>query len=341
MPRKRSTRRNPYYPSEDKQFVCKHFDLPLVKNVARRKGGQIRYFGLPGEDALDLNSWGDLCEYVAAVEVFEDKFAIIKHMLRTQFRNFRHRTHLGDVDEIILSNTSEEPPSTFVSTTSNRDEGYFWDFDVLYLDYFGKFLPYSRGGRVVRNRAEALRKLFERDRQDARKSWLLMLTTESKLSSKDKTIMKDNLVDSIDGSDLETSEILEYFLDNDVDDVEQATRLIHGTLGFLIHAAANNSEVKVTPNPTVRYKGANGSPMLHFAYDIDPTGLLSGSRPALPLLRSPILQVNSAGDDRWFEILSHQPPGQTQSDLETTLGFLGDDHVRRILQNYPIGCANE
>ena len=124
-----------YYSSNEKNLVREKYDLPLVKAAARRKDGGIRYFGLPGEDALIYRCWGDLCEYVAAVEFCAERFQKVKHVLRTQFGTIRHRAHLGDVDTVILKNRSGRSASDFVSTTFRQGFGYIWDFDVLYLDY--------------------------------------------------------------------------------------------------------------------------------------------------------------------------------------------------------------
>ena len=252
-----------YYSSDDKDLVRDKFDLPLVEAAARRKDGNIRYFGLPGEDALDLQCWGGLCDYVAAVEFSQERFQTVKHVLRTQFGSIRHRAHLGDVDKVILTNKSGLPPTEFVSTTNRPGAGYIWDFDVIYLDYFGKFLPYERGGAVVQNRANALRKLFAPDRQDAWQPWLLMLTVESRLfGPNDREQMRQFLSASKEESDEETQQAIDFLLDDTVNTNEQAARLVHGTLSYIIAVAAGNSDVRVSPRPTILYRGANNTPYI-------------------------------------------------------------------------------
>ena len=321
-----------YYSSEDKDLVRNKFDLPLVEAAARRKEGKIRYFGLPGINALDLQSWGRLCDYVAAVEFSPERFQAVKHVLRTQFGSIRHRAHLGDVDIVILRNKSGLPPTEFVSTTNRLEAGYIWDFDVIYLDYFGKFLPYERGGVVVQNRANALRKLFAPDRQDAWQPWLLMLTVESRLfGPNDREQMRQFLSSSKEESDDETQQAIDFLLDETVSINEQAARLVHGTLSYILAVAAGNSDVRVCPKPTIRYRGANNTPMLHFAYEVTPAGLLSGSHPALPLLRSPLLKVRDDHAEPWFELLASQPPGQTESSLRATLDFLDEGQIEQIV----------
>ena len=324
-----------YYSSKEKNIVREKYDYPLVEAAARRKKGRIKYFGLPGEEALDLRCWGSLCEYIAAVEFSSERFQTIKRVLRTQFGSIRHRAHLGDVDKVILRNKSGKPPSElFVSTTFRRDAGYYiWNFDVIYLDYFGKFLPYKYGGSVVRNRANALRRLFATDRQDAWQPWLLMLTVESTLFwSDDRKQMRQFLTASKEEADAETRDVIDFLLQDTACKEEEATRLVHGTLSYLIALAASNSDVRVSPRPTVLYSGSNDTPMLHFAYEVTPSDdVLSGPHPALPLLRSPLLQVRNDYADPWFELLPAQPPGQTDSVLRKALDFLNEDQVEQIL----------
>ena len=332
MARKRSQGRASFRSSEEKDLLRNRYDLPLIQAVARRKDTGIRYFGLPGEKALDLECWGDLCDYVAAVEVFPDEFQTVKHVLSTQFRGIKHRAHLGDVDEVILNNRSKGLPYTFVSTTRLPGTGYIWDFDVIYLDYYGKFLPYDRGSAVVRKRARALRQLFAPDRQNSWQPWLLILTIESNLyGSEDRQQMRDFLSASFEGTDEQTGEATDFLLKESEDSAEQGARLVHGTLSHIIAVAASNSDVVVSPRPTVLYKGSHDRPMLHFAYEITPSKLLSGFHSPLPLLRSPLLRVREDRAEPWFELLPSQPPGQTDASLRATLSFLDDKQIDSIL----------
>ena len=332
MARKRSQGRASFRSSEEKDLLRKRYDLPLIQAVARRKDNGIRYFGLPGEKALDLKCWGHLCDYVAAVEVFQDEFQTVKHVLSTQFGGINHRAHLGDVDEVILSNGSKDPPYTFVSTTHLPGTGYIWDFDVIYLDYYGKFLPYDRGGSVVQKRARALRHLFASDRQNSWQPWLLILTIESDLyGSKDRQQMREFLYASMEGTNEQAGKATDFLLEESEDTVEQGARLVHGTLSHIIAFAASNSDVSVSPRPTVLYKGSRNRPMLHFAYEISPVKLLSGFHSALPLLRSPLLRVRQDHAEPWFELLPSQPPGQTDASLRAALSFLDDKQIDRIL----------
>ena len=71
--------------------------------------------------------------------------------------------------------------------------------------------------------------------------------------------------------------------------------------------------------------------MLHFAYEVSPSNLLSGSNAVLPLLRSPFLRVRDDYTEPWFQLLPSQPPGQTESSLRETLDFLEEEQIKQIV----------
>ena len=143
--------------------------------------------------------------------------------------------------------------------------------------------------------------------------------------------MRQFLTASKEEADAETRDAIDFLLQDTACKKEEATRLVHGTLSYLIALAASNSDVRVSPRPTVLYSGSNDTPMLHFAYEVTPSDVLSGPHLALPLLRSPLLQVRNDYAEPWFELLPAQPPGQTDSVLRKALDFLDEDQVEQIL----------
>ena len=311
----RSRRRRPdFVPSAEKLVVRDYYDFPLMEKVANRVDGAIRYFGMPGASAWDLQSWGHLCEYVGAVDFDEGTFNALRHRLSTQYGTLESRTHLGDVDKVILANYGENDEELVSRAFSNETEQFFWDFDVIYLDYYGKFLPFDRDdehearGGIVRNRTRAIRHLFSPLRQDAWKPWVFMLTIESNIyDRRDLRQMIDYLEDFKADATVEVRTALDFLLDDSVTQSEQAARLIHGTLNCIIATAANTADVLVSPKPTVLYRGSSGAPMLHFAYDVDRAGELSGSQKLLPLLTTPFLRVKDTAATPHFEMLDSQP----------------------------------
>ncbi len=210
--------------------------------------------------------------------------------------------------------------------------GYIWDFDVVYLDYFGKFLPYDRGSQSAQNRARALRHLFASDREDAWQRWLLIIAVESRtFGNRDRTQMREFLAAEMDGDGDDLAQVLNYLLQNGLPRPIEAARLVHGTLAYIISTAAANVDVAVQPRPTVIYAGSKDMPMLHFAYDIVPTGLLTGHQNPIPLLRAPFVTVTNPAQWPWFALSPEQPPGQTEAEVRTSLDFLEARQVDRIL----------
>ena len=127
------------------------FDLPLIQDIAGRTGdGRIDYFGLPGEEALDLKCWGSLCRYVAAVERSRSNLRRLRQRLDDEFGEVWSRTYYGDVDRVILDNGSVSNGRWQRVATAYRKcmetEVYTWDFDVVYLDYFASSFPTTKEG---------------------------------------------------------------------------------------------------------------------------------------------------------------------------------------------------
>lgn len=326
-----------YESSPEKDIVRAQFDRPLIEASHRVKGQPLRYLGLPGEKALDLKTWGHLLEYIAAIEVDRDRMRALERHLDTHYSHIRYRTHLGDADRIILDNGSvreERGRREFrhVAVAHRPQRGYIWDFDVVYLDYFGKFLPYDRGSRPVQNRAQALRRLFDLDREDAWQPWLLMVTVESGLfGNRDRAQMRDFLAVERNRAAGGLAPILDYFLQTGLNRELEAARLVHGTLAYVISTAAANADVAVLPRPTVMYAGSRGLPMLHFAYHIVPTGTLTGHQQPLSLLRAPFVGIRHPVESPWFQLLHEQPQGLSEADIRSAFDFLDTVEVGGIL----------
>ena len=323
-----------YRSSPEKDIVRDRFDLPLIKGIAKgTKDRCIRYFGLPGVQALDLECWGDLCKYVAAVERSKPRFRQLQRRLATEYGQIRSRTYQGDVDSVILRNGSRHSGVwQYVSTAFREELGYYtWDFDVVYLDYFGKFLPYDHGEPTVRNRARALRELFSSTREDAWKRWLLIITVESQLFGEEDLRQMRQFLESVKAeANTDNAQALEYMLDPDLPQEAKAARLIHSTLAYLVSSAVDTSNAKIAPRPTVLYQGS-GTPMLHYACEVMPAAEPIGHQSALPLLRAPMLCVRDPSGPPWFELLPNQPPGQTANEVRSALDFLEPVEIDAVI----------
>ena len=137
-----------YHSSEEKDILRVYFDLPLLRQLHHRKGEPLSYFGLPGAEALDVKAWKDCIGEVGAVERDRDNLEKLEQVLETQLPEIRFKTHFGEVDQVILANRGKNRDvggQSYRPRAGNRYEafiqGYVWRFDVVYLDYFGTFLP--------------------------------------------------------------------------------------------------------------------------------------------------------------------------------------------------------
>lgn len=327
-----------YYSSTQKDLVRRDFQLPLIEDFQRRQGRQLRYCGMPGELALDIATWGHLLEHLEAIEVFQDKFQSLQTHLDTHYPALRYRAHRSDADAFILSSGSRLPgvrgAGSWRHATTRYVEGVgrVWNFDVVYLDYFGKFLPYDQGSRAVQNRARAIRQLFAADREDAWQPWLLLITVESKLyGSQDRELMLQFLTDRKDGASSELDAVIDFLIDPSLTEGDQAARLVHGVLAHIVSAAAQNADVNVRNRSVVRYLGAHNTPMLHFAYEVTPAGLLAGTTDVLALLRVPFVTVATTSQELSLALSETQPPGLSQEAARRALEFLGDEGAAHLV----------
>ena len=340
-----------YYSSHEKDLIRDHFDLPLLRSFRDRKGDSLSYFGLPGAEALDIEAWIDVIGQVAAVERNPDDLERLEQLFETRHPEVRCQTHFGEMDEVILKNRGRrrdiggEYYRPWVGNSFEASvEGYVWQFDVVYLDYFGPFLPKGKlkGFGAARRRADALRRLFAKDRLDAWQPWILLVTVEAGLAGKKmKSLLRHYLVNAKDDYAREIREAIDYLLSTAQIPQEETVRLIHGTAAILLSAASSNGNVVAQPRGTVLYKGANDRPMAHLAFEFTPTNaILGGSSQLLSLLLAPILKPRDTDTSPWFEPLQSQSSGTTRATSRQCLDFLESSDLNAILDRLPAERAS-
>jgi hypothetical protein len=343
-----------YYSSPQKDAVREHFDTPLVHAMQRRKGSRLRYFGLPGRDGRDIIAWQNSIEYVAAVERDIACLEELELLLNTQFPDIRYSTHWGDLDKVILTDRGKsrtiggQPYRPRVSTWYRREiQGAAWEFDILNLDYFGPFLPLGTGqeaavvGTRARERATALRRLFDSNRQDAWQPWVLYITVEAELVGEpDRDVLRAYLQAARGDASPEVTAALDFLLMGADNAVEEAARLVHGAAAILFSTAASDANLCVRPRGTVTYLGARDQPMIHLTYEFDlAEAPLAGPVSRLSLLRVPILQPRHPLAAPWFELSGQQVSGLTEPEVRACLDFLNLAAVDRIVGEWQAALA--
>lgn len=330
-----------YHSSEEKDILRDHFDLPLLRQLYQRKGEPLSYFGLPGADALDIKAWQECIGEVGAVERDENNLERLELVLETRFPDIQFKTHWGEVDKVILTNRGKrrdrggQSYRPRVGNNYKRDiQGRVWGFDIVYLDYFGKFLPKGNIKRA-KARTEALRKLFNTDRVDAWQSWILIITVEDRwYNSTDRDTLRQFLRDTQEGVSLEIRQILDFLLSDVSTNIEEGVRLIHGTTAVLVSDSAKANSITAKPRGTVMYTGSNNSRMVHMAFEFEPNpAVLSGPSDLLRLLQAPILRPKDPHGVPWVELLEEQCPGVTRHTVSQCLDFLDPQIVSQIISD--------
>ena len=332
-----------YYSSSEKDVLRDHFDLPLLRQLYQRKGQPLSYFGLPGAQASDIGAWKELIGEVGAVERDRRNLRRLEQVLDVQFPDIQYTTHFGEIDQVILGNRGREQTvgsERHRPRVSNHYErfvdGFVWRYDVVYLDYFGTFLP--PGGQGIsraRRRASALSRLLDTDRIDAWQPWVLLITVEAQLySDSARETLRSYLEATGADASGDTYQALEFLLSNAPNQVEETTRLIHGSTAILLADSAKPKGVMVKPRGTVLYTGANERPMVHMAFEFCPNpSILSGTSDLLSLLSAPILCTKSPSEEPWVNLLPNQCPGVTRDNAGRSLDFLEAQVVCKILKS--------
>lgn len=190
------------------------------------------------------------------------------------------------------------------------------------------------GGRI-KDRANALRKLFELDRQDAWKRWVLLITVEAELiDASDIALLSDYLNSLKIDSSASVINIIDYLVTPTSVKAEHIAKLVHGSSAILIFSAANNVGLHVWPRGTILYRGANNQPMIHLVYEFEPMG--SPFSPIVSresILCTPLLKPKHPLQEPWFELLTEQPPGLSVNTINTCLDFLNPKWISEIGQS--------
>lgn len=333
-----------YYSSDEKNAIRQYYDLPLLQALKQKTRTDLRYFGLPGEKLLDIKAWGHLINFAHAVERKRRVLEKIEQGLITQFPHIRAECHYGEIDRVILEdrgnsrNIGGQRKRPAAHTFWCHEIGkWAWDYNVVNLDYFGPFLPPDIPevtGRT-RDRANALRKLFDLERQDAWERWVLLLTVEAELvTESDIEQLKSYLVSLKADSSETVKDIIDFLLSPTPTLAEQVTRLVHGSSAALILNAANNARLHVQPRGTILYHGAKNQSMIHLVYEFEPIGLPfspAGSRESV--LCTPLLKPKNPLQEPWFELLTEQPPSLSVDRINACLDFLNPGWISEISQS--------
>lgn len=330
--------RHTYRSSSEKDFIRESVDLPLLERLHSIKGNPLNYFGLPGAELQDIKSWKHLLGQVAAVERNRRNLIAMDETVSMELPDLRFTPHFGEIDLVILRDRGErwrrggEEYRPWVGISRPESTYLGWYFHVVNLDYFGPFLP--EGDQRARQRADAIRKLFDIERLDAWGRWVLLVTVEAQLVTQE---LETQLVGYLRGVQDDASEpaasIIEFLNQPRMRGKEgmTATRLIHGVSASLIARSASQANLSAFHRGTILYRGSSGQPMVHLAYEFEPQETpLPPPSPLLRLLKGPLL-ATTPNDTPELTLLEEQVPRLTHDDIKTAVDFLEESQVERLV----------
>ena len=330
--------RHTYRSSSEKDFIREFVDLPLLERLHSMREGRLNYFGLPGSELQDIMSWKHLLGEVAAVERDENNLRNMDETVSMRMPDLRFTPHYGEIDLVILRDRGNrwirggEVYRPWVRISRPETRHMSWYYDVVNLDYFGPFLP--QGEQKTRQRADAIRKLFDTDRLDAWGRWVLLVTVEAQLVTR---TLHTQLVDYLRGVQDDASEqaaaVIEFLNQPRTKGEEglSATRLIHGVSASLIARSASQANLSAFHRGIILYRGSGGQPMVHLAFEFEPRETpLPRPTPLLQLLKAPLL-TTSQSETPELNLLDEQVPCLTQDDIRTAVDFLEASQVERLV----------
>ncbi len=337
MPSNMATPRHTYHSSLHKDLIRDKVDFRLLERLHSIRDSPLNYFGLPGAELKDVKSWNHLLGQVAAVERSKNTLRMMDETVSMEMPHLRFTPHYGEIDLVILCDRGKlwrregEGYRPRVGIFQPGSEHLGWYFDVVNLDYFGSFLP--EGDQRARQRADAIRKLFDTERLDARGRWVLLVTVEAQLVTELSTQLMAYLRGVQNDSSHLAASIIEFLNRPAVnsDDAAVAARLIHGVSASLIARSASQANLSAFPRGTILYRGSGGQPMVHLAYEFEPQEApLPPPSPLLQLLKAPLLSTGES-ETPALTLLDEQVPNLTQDDIGVAVDFLDTTELERLI----------
>lgn len=237
---------NSFTNTKNKDFI-RTLDSGFLRQEVSHHGKKLRYFGLPGENLLDLIAWKDFLAEITAVErgsrsePYAKQNFLVSKALQLGFSN--ELTLLrGDVNQIIL--TDKDEVGTRVA----------YPFELINLDYGGSILYPDR--KLV----NAIEVLINRQRPT---DFILLITANIREFDQEELVKTQKRI---------FQEILQYR--PDIKDQLQAffsvinekepilRQIIH--LHFLVKCLGETNKYKTTCFPAIYYQGSKKTELIHY-----------------------------------------------------------------------------
>lgn len=233
--------------TKNKDIIRSTYDKQIIQEF----GSNLTYFGLPGPEILDILEWRSCIKYVVAVERDETLAQLLlDNIFRAKIKLDGFQLLHGDVDDILTSGFDKYGTSIK------------FPFNLVNLDYYGGVIYTDLKGKS--KRAEAIRKLFERQRQGG-KSFLLFFTFNSRnRDEKEFEHTIDALEECLHGMQIQATDLFEWYR-------EKPGKYPYKIKIFVLHficSLASAHQFEYHCYPPIVYIGEKAK-MLHFAFKLN------------------------------------------------------------------------
>lgn len=255
----------------DKDIIRKDFDEPIIRADHRRVKRGMNYFGLCGDEMLDVLAWLPYLDRIFTVDWDADVVSLIYHTAALHGLLDRVMAFTANVNDFLIDGEDDvgQPLPDF-------------SYDIASLDYYSPPLIKDLKGdaRPIR----AIRKLFEH--QSALESGFRLLIT-SNVRVKDKgelNIVFKDLKKELSDLGREAEEAVNWYLGQNVD--WQMKVWLPRTLDTI----ATAFRFSVQDFKAFRYEGTHGSYMVHFGlgFRFDPERSTARAMSPIDLLEEPL-----------------------------------------------------
>lgn len=242
----------------------RELDFALIKRFLKHNKGNLRYFGLPARNLIELRAWDSyFCHFSAVERGKKNEGYLEQHNLILTAMQYDLADKLvllrGEMDEILLRGKDE-----FHNTIQ-------YPFDVVSLDYSGGLLYKDNHGKS--RRIESINQLFSQQ-AELGKDFLFFISAN--LDNEDqgeiRLVLKD-INRELGKMGVDANRILKQLLDHKI---EEARLKIY--IPYLIKNLADKW-YKCEFNKPVFYMGNRQTRMMHFAFWLKRTPKYSAGKP--------------------------------------------------------------
>ena len=310
-----------------KRLVRMQVDAPLLAMLTTEEERLLSYFGLP-EEGEDINAWH---QYIGEVTAVDTQAATLRKLvlnMQIYHSNIAVYERLGLIENLILNGEKDLNGEKLWNRWDENAYIWRWAYDLVNLDAYRAFLHERTiiPGRQATyyKRAEAIRKLFERQRGHR---FIFLLTVPMKIANRQafnnfKSDIEAYLIEQERTLNVDESRIIAQRSSERFD--YSLTPLLITAVPLLLARYAAEQSFRLSECLTLTYRGNKNAPMLHVACRFEPTGLALPSQPDYnTALRAPYLIVRVDRGTPRLILSEHQSIVSDRNELQQYLAGLG------------------